>query len=102
VPLTNNTFVANMGNIRIPGNSQRIGDSELILSNIVYHGTVLGRERWCAELDGQLTAPLMESLAPPGDICIGIALTEGADLPTAMLSTGTTYIGYANEEHHCP
>lgn len=96
------SFTATVGHVEVPGNSQRIGDSLLVLENIVYRGHLLSKDRLCAEIDGQLTSPLMSSLDDPGDWCVWIAVPDGADLPTATDSSGMKYIGFAASEHHCP
>ena len=42
------------------------------------------------------------SLQPPGDLCVWLALPDGADLPTAKDSSGKVFVGIANDEYHCP
>lgn len=99
---SDNTFVATIGPVKIPGNSQRIGDSELVLTNVSYQGKILGKERICAELQGQVTAPLSASLEATGDYCVWQALPDGATLPTAKDPSGASFVGIANEQYHCP
>lgn len=97
-----NTFTAVMGDVKVPGNSQRIGDSELVLTNVSYQMVIQGKERLCAELQGSVTAPLSASLDMKGDICVWIQMADGATLPTAKDSSGGTFTGIPNEEYHCP
>jgi hypothetical protein len=97
-----NTFVATMGDVKVPGNSQRIGDSELVLTNVSYQMVIQGKERLCAELQGTVTAPLSASLEPKGDICVWIQLPDGAPLPTQKDASGGTFVGLANEDFRCP
>lgn len=97
-----NTFVATMGGVKVPGNSQRIGDSELVLTNVSYQMKILGKERVCAELQGQVTAPLSASLDGTGDYCVWMAMDDGATLPTGKDPSGATFVGIANEQYHCP
>lgn len=97
-----NTFVATIGNVQIPGDSQRIGESLLVLTNVSYKMKILGKERLCAELQGEALSPLKSSLDGPGDICVWKALPEGAPLPTVTDGSGKTFVGIANEEYVCP
>jgi hypothetical protein len=90
-----------LGTVKIPGNSQRIGDSDLVLENLSYKGHIVSADRLCAELDGQLVSPFAASFDEPGDICIFVRMAPDVDLPTAM-SGSTTYVGYPAAEHHCP
>lgn len=96
------TFVATIGDASIPGNSQRIGNSELVLKNVSYQGRVLGNDRVCAELQGQATAPLAATLDNPGDFCVWIAMPDGADLPKYKDASGKDFVGIPLDEYHCP
>lgn len=99
---SDNTFTAVVGNVKVPGNSQRIGDSELVLTNVSYQARILSDKRICGELQGDVTAPLSSSLDNPGDFCVWIAMADGTTLPTSTDSSGTKFVGIPNEEYHCP
>jgi hypothetical protein len=103
VPLgTDNTFKATIGGLTIPGNSQRVGDSDIVMADVVYTGKLLGKERICSELDGRATAPSSQDFSAPGDFCISVLLPEGADLPTFKDAADKMSVGFAAAEYHCP
>lgn len=97
-----NTFTATVGPLTIPGTSQRIGDSDIAMVDIVYRGKILGKERICSELDGRSTAPTTQDFNMPGDFCISVLLDEGASLPTFKDASGKDAVGFAAAEYHCP
>jgi hypothetical protein len=97
-----NTFKATIGGFTIPGKSQRLGDSDIVLVDVVYEGKILGKERICTELQGRATAPAAQDFNGPGDICISLLLPEGSDLPTFKDASGKQVAGLAGPEYHCP
>ncbi|MBI2394907.1 MAG: hypothetical protein HYV09_35385 [Deltaproteobacteria bacterium] len=99
---SDSTFVMTIGDVSIPGSSQRIGPSDLVLKNVSYQGRVLGNERLCAELQGEAVAPLTATLDKSGDFCVWIAMPDGADLPKYKDASGKDFVGIPNEEYHCP
>jgi len=97
-----NSFSATIGTATIPGNSQRITDNDLELQNVVFLGKILTTERWCAELNGNVTKPTPNNLMGTGDYCVIVKLNEGDDLPKFSDSTGKQYVGFAGSDYHCP
>lgn len=97
-----NTFTATVGSLTIPGKSQRVGDSDIVMEDIVYLGRILGKERVCSELNGRSTAPTAQDFNGPGDICISVLMDEGATLPTFKNASGMDAVGFAGAEYHCP
>jgi hypothetical protein len=97
-----NTFTATVGPVNIPGKSQRIGDSELVLADVVYLGKILGKERICAEMNGRSTAPISQDFNGTGDFCISVLLPEGSPLPTLKDAAGKDVAGFTLPEYHCP
>ena len=96
-------FVAKFGNGTVPGNSQRIGDSNLVFTNFTLQSKIQSKDRLCAELQGELTAPFPQDFNGPGDGCVFVRLEDGADLPTATSGDGkTTWVGFTAAEHACP
>jgi hypothetical protein len=98
-----NTYSAKIGGaIIIPGNSQRITDNDLELQNVSFEGRILSTDRWCAELNGNVTKPTPQNLTAAGDFCVIVKMNEGADLPKFTDSSGKEHIGFAGTEYHCP
>lgn len=97
-----NSFTATVGAVGIPGNSQRVGDSDIVMADVVYTGKVLGKERVCSELNGRATAPSSQDFNGMGDFCISVLLPEGADLPTFKDAADKMSVGFAAAEYHCP
>lgn len=98
-----NTYTAPVpGPVIIPGKSQRITDNDLELQNIAFLGRILSNDRWCAELNANVTKPTPQNLQGTGDYCVMVKMNEGDDLPKFSDSSGKQYIGFAASEYHCP
>ena len=97
-----NTFNAPVGALTISGQSQRVGDSDIVMADIVYIGKILGKERICSELNGRSTAPSTQDFSGPGDFCISVLLPEGANLPTFKDASAKDSVGFEAAEYHCP
>jgi hypothetical protein len=98
---TDAKWTAVLGEWRIPGNSQRIGDSNLRFANASLEGLVLADGNLCAEMQGKLVDPFEVDFDAPGDHCIWRRVAEGADLPH-VTGVGGGYVGYLVSEHRCP
>lgn len=96
-----NSFTATVGAVTIAGKSQRVGDSDIVMADVVYQGKILGKERICSELQGRATAPSTQDFNAPGDFCISILLPEGSDLPTFKDASGKDAVGIAGPEYRC-
>lgn len=101
IPIVDGTWNAVIGDATVPGESQRIGPSPIVIRNYAYAGRTLSRDRLCAELSGEVISPIPIDFSPPGDPCIFVRLNEGDTLPTAN-EGGTEFVGFTAAEHRCP
>lgn len=99
--MADGTWTVTVGEVDIPGTSQRISDNDLMLVNVSYAARITAGDRMCAELSGQLKKPFESSIDGPGDICVFMRLADGAALPMATVGT-KSWVGYTAAEHHCP
>jgi hypothetical protein len=95
------TWKVTVGEVDIPGTSQRISDNDLTLVNVSYDARITSVDRMCAELSGKLTKPFESSIDGPGDICIFNRMAEGTMLPV-VTQGAKSWIGYSAADHHCP
>jgi hypothetical protein len=95
------TFELKYGAGTVPGNSQRIGDSNLVFTNFALQSKIQNKDRLCAELQGELTSPFPQDFNGVGDYCVFVRLADGVDLPTATNGT-KTWVGFTAAEHNCP
>ena len=102
IPVTKGQFTATFADASIPGNAQRIGDSNLILKDYSLAMTVTGKDSLCAELAGKIISPLEVDFAPPGDFCIFRRWKEGDAIPKNKGSDGKEFIGFPAADFHCP
>jgi hypothetical protein len=99
--MADGTWKVTVGEVDIPGTSQRISDSDLKLSNVSYDARITSADRMCAELGGQLVLPFMSSIDSPGDICVFTRLADGATLPVVTQGS-KMWVGFSAADHHCP
>lgn len=102
VPLTSGKFKIAFANAVVPGTCQRLGPSDLQVTNFSIDYLVTGKNALCGEIAGNLTSPLTYDFAPPGDFCVLKPFKEGDTIPTSKNKDGTSFIGLPQEDFRCP
>lgn len=102
VPLVAGKFKISFANAVVPGTCQRLGPSDLQVTNFAIDHIVTGKDSLCGEISGNLTSPLTYDFSPPGDFCVLKPFKEGDTIPTNKNKDGTAFIGLPQEDFHCP
>lgn len=75
-------FTADLGTAGVPGEANPISGRPIVIEGTKLTGRFGSKDRFCAELDGQVTVPIRQTLNDPGDICLFLPLNEGDAIPT--------------------